>query len=88
MSYQVLLHPSAAKELEKIDSRERVRILERLRELRDEPKIGKTLRHSSFWSLRAGDYRAIYEIDWESRRVIVLFIGHRSSVYEDFSKLF
>ena len=56
--------------------------------LRDNPKIGKTLRHSSFWSLRAGDCPAIYEIDWESRRVIVLFIGHRSSVYEDFSKLF
>lgn len=88
MTYQVLLHPSAAKELEKIDIRERARILERLRELRDDPKIGKTLRHSSFWSLRTGDYRAIYEMDWESRRVIVLFIGHRSSVYEDFSKLF
>jgi mRNA-degrading endonuclease RelE of RelBE toxin-antitoxin system len=29
----------------------------------------------------------VYEIDRASKRVIVLFIGHRRDVYDDFSKL-
>lgn len=35
-----------------------------------------------------GDYRAIYEIDRDESRVVVLFVGHRKKVYDDFSKTF
>jgi mRNA-degrading endonuclease RelE of RelBE toxin-antitoxin system len=48
---------------------------------------GKALKPSGFWSLRVGDYRAIYEIDRTKKRVIVLFIGHRKRFYGDFSKM-
>jgi len=89
MSFAVFLHPKAAKELEKIETATRIRIVERLRDLKDNPeRVGKVLRHSNFWSLRVGDYRAIYEIDMARRQVIVLFVGHRKKVYGDFSKLF
>jgi mRNA interferase RelE/StbE len=89
MSFTVLLHPKAAKELEKIENTIKARIVERLRELKDNPeKVGKALKYSNFWSLRVGDYRAIYEIDRTIKQVIVLFIGHRKKVYDDFSKLF
>jgi mRNA interferase RelE/StbE len=87
--FAVLLHPKAAKELEKIENTTKTRIVERLRDLKDNPeRVGKILRHSNFWSLRVGDYRAIYEIDRTRRQVVVLFIGHRKKVYDDFSKLF
>jgi mRNA interferase RelE/StbE len=87
--FTVLLHPKAAKELEKIENTTKTRIVERLRDLKDNPeKAGKILKHSNFWSLRVGDYRAIYEIDRTKRQVVVLFIGHRKKVYDDFSKLF
>jgi len=87
--FAVLLHPKAAKELEKIENTTKTRIVERLRDLKDNPeRVGKILRHSNFWSLRVGDYRAIYEIDRTKRQVVVLFIGHRKKVYDDFSKLF
>ncbi len=56
--------------------------------MKPEHEAGKHLKYSNFWSLRIGDYRAIYEIDRERNRVIVLFIGHRKDVYEDLSKLF
>jgi len=36
---------------------------------------------------RVGDYRAIYEIDDEKKTVIILFIGHRRDVYDEFSGL-
>jgi mRNA interferase RelE/StbE len=89
MSFTVLLHPKAAKELEKIENTIKARIVKRLRELKDNPeRVGKALRHSNFWSLRVGDYRAIYEIDRARRQVVVLFVGHRKKVYDDFSKLF
>ena len=89
MVFTVLLHPKAAKELGRIEDTTKTRILERLRDLKDNPeRVGKTLRHSNFWRLRVGDYRAIYEIDRTKGQVVVLFIGHRKKVYEDFSKLF
>ena len=89
MSFTVLLHPKVAKELGKIGNATKARIVERLMDLKDSPERGgKVLRHSNFCSLRVGDYRAIYEIDRTRKQVVVLFIGHRKKVYNDFSKLF
>lgn len=89
MVFTVLLHPKAAKELETIENTTKAGIVERLRDLKDNPeRLGKILIHSNFWSLRVRDYRAIYEIDRTRRQVVVLFIGHRKKVYDDFSKLF
>lgn len=33
------------------------------------------------WRIRVGDYRVIYDIDDENRRVTVLHVGHRRDVY-------
>jgi mRNA interferase RelE/StbE len=89
VAFTVLLHPKAAKVLEKIEKSIRVRITEKLRELRDDPeKVGKPLKYSDFWSLKVGDYRAIYEINRDKNQVVILFIGHRKKVYDDFSKMF
>lgn len=89
MAFSVFLHPKAAKALERIEEPVRLRIVGRLRELRDSPeRVGKRLKFSDFWSVRVGDYRAIYEIERDKNRVIVLFIGHRRKVYDDFSKMF
>ena len=88
MVLAVLLHPKAAKELEKIEDQIKSRIKERLKELRDNPERSrKRLKPSDFWSLRIGDYRAIYEIDRNKKQVIILFIGHRKKVYDDISKI-
>jgi len=87
MGYQILLHPKANAFLEGTDTVLRERIREGLLSLGEEPKKGTKLRHSEFWRLRIGDYRAIYDIDQGTERVIVLFIGHRRDVYDDFSRL-
>ena len=89
MTYVVLLHPKALKELKEIDESTRDRIKKALKELEGEPTAqGKQLKHSEYWSLRVGDYRAVNEIWVEKKRVVVLFIGHRKNVYDDFSRLF
>lgn len=89
MAFTVLLHPKAARALEKIEKSVKSRIIEKLRELVDYPdKTGKRLKYSDFWSLRIGDYRVIYEINEDKNQVIVLYIGHRKNVYDDFSRMF
>lgn len=87
MTYNVFLHPKAAKELQGLDVSLRSRVRESLTELSTAPtQMGKQLKGSKYWSLRVGDYRAIYQISEEDRKVVVLFIGHRSNVYDDFSR--
>ncbi len=88
MAYQVLLHPKANNFLENADADLQGRIRNKLRTLNNEPESGKRLKYSDFWRLRIGDYRAIYEIDRDNDKVIVLYIGHRKEVYDDFSRLF
>lgn len=89
MTFAVLLHPKAAQELNKIKEPMKSRIKGRLTELRRDPEgSGKRLRYTDFWSTRIGDYRAIYEIRRERKQVIVLYIGHRRNVYDDFSRIF
>ncbi len=89
MTYNVLLHPKAAQELNKIREPTRSGITERLKELQSDPEEkGKKLRYTDYWSLRIGDYRAIYEIKRNRGQVVVLYVGHRRNVYDDFSRIF
>jgi mRNA interferase RelE/StbE len=88
VTFTVLLHPKAAKELKKTEKSVQARIIERAKELRKNPaKIGKPLLQSDFWSMRIGDYRVIYQINQDKNQVVILFIGHRSKVYDDFSRM-
>lgn len=88
MSYEIFLHPKAARFLEKADAPVSDRIRQGLRELENSPeKKSEHLTRLPLWRLKVGDYRAIYEIDDERNAVIVLFIGHRRDVYDDFSHL-
>ena len=86
MTYKILLHPKAAKTLNK--TAEKARITEKLKQLKTDPqKDRQQLKPSEYYRIRIGDYRAIYEIDTNKKQVIILYIGHRKNVYDDFSKL-
>ncbi|MDV3277233.1 MAG: type II toxin-antitoxin system RelE/ParE family toxin [Nitrososphaerales archaeon] len=88
MSFKVLLHPKVARSLKKLQPSIGRRILESVRELERSPEKGDPLNPSQFWRLRVGDYRVIYEIDRQTNQVVVLYIGHRKNVYDQFSRLF
>ena len=86
---RILLHPEAARYLQACSENIRSRMKKRLQELEDQPEAkGKRLKHSPYYSLRIEDYRAIYMVDNAEGHVIVLFIGHRKDVYDDFDKIF
>ena len=88
MIFPVLLHPKASYFLKKTNETLRNRLKEKIKALSKFPESGERLSVSNFWRLRIGDYRVIYEIDKKEKQVIILFIGHRNKVYDDFSRIF
>jgi mRNA interferase RelE/StbE len=88
LTFRVFLHPKAARFLEKAGPPLRRKIKEELSRLAESPEVkGERLTNSPFWKIRIGDHRAIYQIDNEHSKIIVLFIGHRKHVYDEFSRL-
>jgi mRNA-degrading endonuclease RelE of RelBE toxin-antitoxin system len=83
LPYQVVVARRAAKDLRRLERAEQRAILASLDGLGSNPRSGKPLvgELAGIWSLRRGDYRILYRIDDEVRRVEVARIAHRREVY-------
>ncbi len=83
MSFDIVLTAESEEFIKKCDKAIRSRIIKSLRKLEDEPESGKPLTSilTGLWSLRIGDYRAIYQIKNSELIVVVIRIGHRKNVY-------
>lgn len=84
----VELSESADRELGKIDTQPRNRILKFLRRQvakLDDPRSAGEVLHGSqlgeFWKYRVGDYRLISKIEDDRLVVLVLHVGHRNENY-------
>jgi mRNA interferase RelE/StbE len=88
LSYIILLDPRVAKQLKKMDADLRNRLRSSLMELQETPESkGESLHPSDYWKTRIGDYRAIYQIERSKKLVVIIFLGHRSKVYDDFERM-
>lgn len=89
MSWQIEYDPEASKDLRKLDrsiQREILDYMDRRISRADDPrKFGKPLRGSKFglWRYRLRDYRIVCELQEKRLVVLVISIGHRSTIYED-----
>jgi mRNA interferase RelE/StbE len=83
MAYSIDLKPEASKNLNSFDKEMHRRILKAIIALADNPRpSGCTmLKIEKRYRIRAGDFRIIYEIHDARLLVLVVRIGHRSSVY-------
>lgn len=83
MGYAVIVPKKSQKELERIDSRYRLRILLALKCLGKNPFAGKKLQgeHEGEYSYRVHPYRIIYRIKKQRLSVLIIGIGHRSRIY-------
>jgi mRNA interferase RelE/StbE len=81
--YKILLKASAAKELEALPKPDRLRIIERIKALADNPRqMGcEKLTGEEKYRVRQGVYRILYEIHDDIVTVVVVKIGHRREVY-------
>lgn len=88
MAYDILLTERAVKDLQKMDDSNEERVRNRIRTLEDNPDhFGKPLKGpASLWVLKVGqsDWRAVYRIKEGEEQVVVLAVGHRRNVYEEF----
>ena len=84
MPYEVLLSEDSERFLKKCDKSIKNRIMDKLENLEDNPRQGKllTANLAGLWSLRIGDYRAIYKIKDNELLVLVIEIGHRKNIYD------
>ncbi len=83
MTYSLQIKKSAAKALSKITKSDRIRLIEAIDRLREEPNAGGVLKgeFDGLRRLRVGSYRIIFEVIDEQLVVLVIRIGHRKDVY-------
>lgn len=87
MKYSLIFEKNAIKQLSKIDKLQQKMIysyLEKNLENTENPRLlGKSLKGSlkDYWRYRVGDYRIIAEINDIDIKIIIIEIGHRSSIY-------
>jgi mRNA interferase RelE/StbE len=83
--YTVGVLRPAQKEIRALDAAPRVRILQAIRRLADEPRppgCRKLVDSRDRWRIRVGDYRVIYTIDDVGRVLEIVAVRHRSKAYE------
>ena len=83
MAYSLKIKRSALKEIQVLPKPERLRIVEAIDRLPENPHVGKLLKGdlSGLRRIRTGDYRIVYEIDEGQVVVLVLRVAHRKNVY-------
>lgn len=83
MSYQVRIKSKAAKQLNKLPSLDRERILKKLSELQTPFFFHQMekLQGVDGYRVRVGDYRVLFTIDQKKKVIIVFRVKHRKEVY-------
>ncbi len=82
--YELLIKPSALKELDSPDSRKtRRNLVSHIQALARKPRPPgcRKLAAGDRFRIRRGDWRVVYAVDDERRTVTVFKIGHRKDVY-------
>ncbi|EHH1223701.1 type II toxin-antitoxin system RelE/ParE family toxin, partial [Vibrio parahaemolyticus] len=71
------------KKLQKQQAKLIINYLKGVAQLNDAKSRGKAMRYSKvgLWRYRVGDYRIICDIQENNMLVLVLAVGHRSSIY-------
>lgn len=81
--WTVILSPKAEKQLFSLPDDIAQRIVEKLKEIKNDPKrYFERLKGRADYKLRIGDYRAIADLHEAENKIEVTKIGHRKSIYE------
>lgn len=83
MSYSIRIKKSAAKELARIPSADRVRVINAIDHLKDHPHSGSPLKgeYRGIRRIRVGDYRVLYEVSDEDLIILVIRVATREEAY-------
>jgi len=84
--YKIVFVSGLDKELKEIPKVDQKRIMKKIEALTDNPLPAgcKALQGalSGYHRIRSGWYRVVYNVDQEKVTILILKIGHRSSIYD------
>ena len=82
--YNILIKPSAVKEIENIPRKDRVRIIQKIQGLANNPRPQgcENLAGENRYRIRQGVYRIVYSVSDRELHIIVVKVGHRRDVYK------
>lgn len=85
MSYEVIFHPGALKEFDKLPKTVQQRLGEVIDTLQQEPRPSGAVKLTGIdaYRLRVGSYRIAYGIRDERLIVLIVKVAHRSNIYRD-----
>ncbi|NQS97583.1 MAG: type II toxin-antitoxin system RelE/ParE family toxin [candidate division Zixibacteria bacterium] len=86
-SFEVIIQPSAYKELRTLHFEFQGRILRKIESLTGQaiPRGAVKLKdRERIFRIRVGNYRIIYEIDIDNKKVTIFRIRHRKDAYKSF----
>jgi len=84
VNYQIIIKPSAQKDLDKLPNKELVKIASKLKLLEQNPRpIGiQKLSNEDGYRIRSGSYRFLFLIDDQNNKIFIYRIKHRKDVYK------
>ena len=84
--WQVVITNSGKKDLDSLDNLIRRRILLKIKwfeeNFQNVAPLPLDVQFKGFFKLRVGDWRIIYEIDYNSRQIIVYAVDNRDKIYK------
>lgn len=83
--FKVIYAKSVEKDLKKVSTSSLPKIKQGIEELQRFPNISQ-IRHLTNhpladYRLRVGNYRILFDVNWEKQEIYILKIGHRKNVY-------
>ena len=83
--FKIEIDRHVLKILEKLEENYKRKIIEVIDKLEDFPKVRLDIKklkgQENKFRFRVGDYRIIFELDKENRRIIIRDLGRRESIY-------
>ena len=81
--YDILFSKKAVAYLDKLEKKQRARILRAVERLKIRPEAHLVrLVDEAAYKFRVGDYRLIIDIEQAELRILVIKIGHRRNIYK------
>lgn len=83
MSYAIEWHPQTRDFLRKLNKEDAIRITKKIRSITDDPfRYLEHYESDKVYKLRVGDYRALIDVDFTSKILLVRILDHRSRIYK------
>ncbi|OGM25896.1 hypothetical protein A2962_00425 [Candidatus Woesebacteria bacterium RIFCSPLOWO2_01_FULL_39_61] len=81
--YELRISAQARKRLKQISKRRQAAVLSAIREIKEDPFIGKPLTRelTGRFSYKLGVFRIIYKVNKKDKIIEIITVGHRVTVY-------